>query len=166
MVTAAAPDIDSLRRSVEALPDPEIPVLTLGDLGIVRFVRDDGDTVVAGLAPTYSACPATEFIEAAASEVLNRDAGKPVRIERVLTPPWTTDWISAEGRRKLLAYGIAPPAAAAGSKRALLGEDRPAACPQCGSTETERVSEFGSTPCKAAYRCSSCLEPFDYFKCL
>lgn len=137
------------------IADPEIPVLTIADLGIVRdVIFDDGVTV--SLTPTYSGCPATEAIERSVVTALEERGVSKVRIKRVLSPPWTTDWISAEGRRKLRVYGIAPP-----ERR-----DRPIACPRCHSENTEVVSEFGSTACKASYRCVDCLEPFEYFKCL
>lgn len=135
--------------------DPEIPVLTITDLGIVRDV-DCSDGVTVSLTPTYSGCPATEVIEAAVVTALEERGVDDVRIRRVLSPPWTTDWISEEGRRKLKVYGIAPP-----ERR-----DRSVACPRCESANTECVSEFGSTACKASYRCLDCLEPFEYFKCL
>ena len=137
------------------VPDPEIPVLTITDLGIVRDV-ECGDEIVVSLTPTYSGCPATEAIEASVVAALEDRGVTDVRIKRVLSPPWTTDWISEEGREKLRIYGIAPP-----ERR-----KRPIACPRCDSDQTERVSEFGSTACKAAYRCRECLEPFEYFKCL
>ena len=124
----------------------------------------DGDVAVARLTPTYSGCPAVLAIELAVEAAL-REAGFEARIERVISPAWTTDWVTAEGRAKLKAYGIAPPAPGANSKRALFGETI-VACPRCESTETEKMSEFGSTACKALYRCRSCLEPFDYFKCI
>ncbi len=145
--------------------DPEIPVLTIEDLGILRSVEiaDDG-AAVAKLTPTYSGCPAVLAIELAV-EVALREAGFAPRIERVISPAWTTDWITAQGREKLREYGIAPPVKASNSIRALFGETE-VACPKCGSLETERVSEFGSTACKALYRCTSCREPFDYFKCI
>jgi ring-1,2-phenylacetyl-CoA epoxidase subunit PaaD len=135
--------------------DPEIPVLTIMDLGIVRDV-DCSDGVTVSLTPTYSGCPATEVIESSVVAALQDRGVEDVTIRRVLSPPWTTDWISPEGREKLRVYGIAPP-----ERR-----DRPIACPRCSSTQTERVSEFGSTACKAAYKCLECLEPFEYFKCL
>ena len=147
------------------VPDPEIPVLTITDLGIVRDVEFDGDAVCVGLAPTYSGCPATEFIEKSVVEALNAHGIDEVRIERRLSPPWTTDWISDAGRDKLRRYGIAPPEAGSG-KRSITHAARPVACPRCDSTSTALVSEFGSTACKAAYRCESCLEPFEYFKCI
>ncbi|HEX5787488.1 MAG TPA: 1,2-phenylacetyl-CoA epoxidase subunit PaaD [Woeseiaceae bacterium] len=155
---------EDVRAWLAAVPDPEIPVLSITDLGIVRDISV-GEEVVVGLAPTYSACPATEAIEAGVRARLREKGIVRARIERRLSPPWTTDWITADGRRKLAAYGIAPPAGLAAGRERGAG-DRPAACPQCGSTDTERVSEFGSTPCKAAWRCRACLEPFDYFKCL
>lgn len=146
------------------VPDPEIPVLSITDLGIVRDVSVSSEVVV-DLTPTYSGCPATEFIENSVLDAL-RDRGiDDVSIRRVLSPPWTTDWISAEGRAKLKAYGIAPPQQGA-SKRDLLQGGRRIACPQCDSLNTALVSEFGSTACKAYYKCSDCLEPFEYFKCI
>jgi ring-1,2-phenylacetyl-CoA epoxidase subunit PaaD len=135
--------------------DPEIPVLTITDLGIVRDV-DCSDGVTVSLTPTYSGCPATEVIESSVAAALEEHGIENVRIRRVLSPPWTTDWITPEGREKLRVYGIAPP-----ERR-----ERPIACPRCSSSHTEVVSEFGSTACKAAYRCLDCLEPFEYFKCL
>ena len=119
---------------------------------------------MAKLTPTYSGCPAVVAIELAVEAAL-RDAGFEPVIERVISPAWTTDWITPEGRGKLREYGIAPPATGSNSKLALFGETA-VTCPKCGSEETERVSEFGSTPCKAHYRCTACREPFDYFKCI
>ena len=140
---------------LSGVADPEIPVLTIMDLGIVRDVECNGGVTVS-LTPTYSGCPATEAIEASVVAALEERGVANVRTRRVLSPAWTTDWISEEGRRKLRVYGIAPP-----ERR-----DRPIACPRCDSSNTEVVSEFGSTACKAAYRCVDCLEPFEYFKCL
>lgn len=149
-----------------AVPDPEIPVVTVEDLGILRSVDVDADgRVVARVTPTYSGCPATQFIEQMVLEALQSAGFEDARVEAVLSPAWTTDWISDEGRRKLREYGIAPPEKSSNSKRALFGE-AVVQCPHCAAAETERVSEFGSTPCKALYRCLSCREPFDYFKCL
>ncbi|GHF32873.1 1,2-phenylacetyl-CoA epoxidase subunit PaaD [Seohaeicola zhoushanensis] len=147
-----------------SVPDPEVPCVTVEDLGILRWVRVEGNVAVAGVTPTYSGCPAVLAIEFAIEAAL-REAGFEARIERVMSPPWTTDWVTPEGREKLRAYGIAPPEQATGSKLALFGETT-VACPRCGSTHTERLSEFGSTACKAQYRCLSCSEPFDYFKCI
>ncbi len=155
------------RRAYEAaasVPDPEIPCLTVADLGILRSVEVDGGFAIARLTPTYSGCPAVVAIELAVEAAL-RDAGFEPKIERVMSPAWTTDWITTEGQEKLRAYGIAPPVKASNSVRALFGETQ-VECPKCGSTETKRISEFGSTACKALYRCEACREPFDYFKCI
>jgi ring-1,2-phenylacetyl-CoA epoxidase subunit PaaD len=147
-----------------AVLDPEIPVLNLDDLGVLRgaVVRDG--TMVVRVTPTYTGCPAVLAIELAVEAAL-RDAGfSSVRVERVLAPVWSTDQITEAGREKLRAYGIAPPAH--GGKGALLFADETVACPRCKSTCTSKVSEFGSTACKAQWRCDACREPFDYFKCL
>ena len=146
---------DQILAWLSEVEDPEIPVLTITDLGIVRGV-ECGDGVTVSLTPTYSGCPATEAIEASVVAALEDRGVEDVRIKRVLSPPWTTDWISPEGRDKLRVYGIAPP-----ERRA-----RQIACPRCESDNTEIVSEFGSTACKASYKCLDCLEPFEYFKCL
>ncbi|MGH7128989.1 MAG: 1,2-phenylacetyl-CoA epoxidase subunit PaaD [Planctomycetaceae bacterium] len=150
---------------LEQVADPEIPVLSVVDLGIVRDITITPAGVEIAVAPTYSACPAMEAIEQGIVRELERHGVPSPRVKRVLSPPWTTDWLSESGRRKLSAYGIAPPAGAAG-KRSLRGGDRPLACPRCGSRDATRVSEFGSTPCKASYKCNACLEPFEYFKCI
>ncbi|MBF9058724.1 phenylacetate-CoA oxygenase subunit PaaJ [Rhodobacterales bacterium HKCCSP123] len=146
-----------------AVPDPEVPCVTVADLGILRDVRLEGGVAVARVSPTYSGCPATAMIEMGIEAAL-RAAGFEARIERVLSPPWTTDWITPEGREKLRVYGIAPPEGAAG-KRALF-DDPVVTCPRCASTATRKISEFGSTACKAQYACTACGEPFDYFKCI
>jgi len=155
---------EQVLECLRTVPDPEIPVLTIMDLGIVRDVLV-GDTVVVALTPTYTGCPATEVIEKSVLEALHERGIDNVTIDRVLSPPWTTDWISAAGLAKLRDYGIAPPEHGVG-KRALLHGERAVACPRCGSPETTLVSEFGSTACKAAYKCAACLEPFEYFKCI
>ena len=142
----------AVQRALADVMDPEIPVLTVFDLGIVRDVSADGRTVT--VTPTYTGCPATAAIEADIRRALTAaDLGETEIVTR-LDPPWTTDWITPEGRRKLDEYGIAPPSQAAA-----------AACPRCGSLDTEDVSAFGSTPCKALWRCRACAEPFDRFKC-
>lgn len=146
--------------------DPEIPVVSVVDLGIVRGVSINGDDVEVNVSPTYTGCPATQLIEMEILEALQRNGYPKARVKRVLSPAWTTEWISDAGRDKLRAYGIAPPAAVKGRVSALLGEEPEVACPRCGSKNTRKVSEFGSTPCKAHYACADCLEPFDYFKCL
>jgi ring-1,2-phenylacetyl-CoA epoxidase subunit PaaD len=151
-------------QAAAAVVDPEIPCVTVADLGILRAVEVDGDVAVAKVTPTYSGCPAVLAIELAVEAAL-RDAGFEARIQRVIAPAWTTDWITPQGREKLKAYGIAPPAKASNLIRALFGETE-VECPRCGSKDTERLSEFGSTACKALYRCRACAEPFDYFKCI
>jgi len=163
-MVAAAINREQVFDWLSEVPDPEIPVLTITDLGIVRDVTID-DHITVTLTPTYIGCPATEVIEQSVVDALHDRGITDVQIRRVLSPPWTTDWISAEGRDKLRAYGIAPPAQGA-SKHALLNGHLSIACPRCESKNTERVSEFGSTACKASYRCTDCLEPFEYFKCL
>jgi ring-1,2-phenylacetyl-CoA epoxidase subunit PaaD len=156
------------------VPDPEIPVISVVDLGIVRDVAWEDDTLAVTVTPTYSGCPATSVINLAIEDALRARGIEKLRLKRSLTPPWTTDWIGAEGREKLRAYGIAPPidgTAADGRlagriDRLIGGSNLAIRCPRCGSTETELVSNFGSTPCKASRRCAACLEPFDYFKCI
>jgi ring-1,2-phenylacetyl-CoA epoxidase subunit PaaD len=148
------------RAVLETVPDPEIPVLSVVDLGIVRDVDELADgSLRVGLSPTYSGCPATATIREDVAAALERAGLGPVQVVDVLSPAWSSDWISEEGRRKLLEYGIAPPTRVDAPRL-------PVACPRCGSVDTERLSEFGSTPCKALYRCRACREPFDRFKCL
>ena len=139
-----------IRSVLETVMDPEIPVVSVVDLGIVRAIAADKVTIT----PTYSGCPATDVIERTVREALDANGYREVVIETVLTPPWTTEWISEQGKERLREYGIAPPELT-----------KSATCPQCGSTDTEEVSRFGSTPCKAQWRCKDCLEPFDRFKC-
>ena len=147
-----------------AVPDPEVPCVTVADLGILREVKVIDGIATAKVTPTYSGCPATLAIEMAIEAAL-LNAGFEARIERVLSPAWTTDWITKDGREKLRAYGIAPPNQSSSSIRSLFGEET-VTCPLCASEDTEKLSDFGSTACKAQYRCRACLEPFDYFKCL
>jgi ring-1,2-phenylacetyl-CoA epoxidase subunit PaaD len=158
--------LQKARQVLESVADPEVPVLTVDDLGIIRDIRfaDDGVLEVV-ITPTYSGCPAMGVIEVHIRAALQSEGFDPVRVITVLSPAWTTDWLSAEGRRKLREYGIAPPAEASLDKKALFGERRALVCPHCGSSETEMISQFGSTACKALFRCHACLEPFDYFKC-
>jgi ring-1,2-phenylacetyl-CoA epoxidase subunit PaaD len=143
--------------------DPELPVLTIADLGVLRDVAVTAAGVEVTITPTYSGCPAMNMIGVEIELALERAGFRNPKIRTVLSPAWTTDWMSEDGRRKLRDYGIAPPQAAA-SRRALFGEQQ-LACPQCGSDDTELLSEFGSTSCKALWRCKSCREPFDHFKC-
>lgn len=161
----AAVHIDEVTRrhimaTLETVPDPEIPAVSVVDLGIVRGVRSDPPAVL--ITPTYTGCPATIAIEMSVRTALDEAGFAELPIETVLSPPWSTDWISDQGRDRLKAYGIAPPprGSDAPSLRAA-----PAECPRCGSVHTQEVSRFGSTPCKALWRCLDCLEPFDRFKC-
>jgi ring-1,2-phenylacetyl-CoA epoxidase subunit PaaD len=165
-VVAASPVEREVWRLLADVPDPEIPILNVIELGLVRYVRDEQDGgVTVGVSPTYTGCPATEVIQASIKERLHQAGFETVRVDSVLAPAWSSDWLTESAREKLREYGIAPPAESVDSPRRLWGE--PAVhCPRCSSTHTERVSEFGSTPCKAMYRCTSCLEPFEYFKCI
>jgi len=166
MVTAvtSAHDLRRLAWTAAAqVVDPEIPVLTIADLGVLRDVAIIDGQVEVAITPTYSGCPAMNMIALEIEMALEREGIHNSKIKTVLSPAWTTDWMSEEGRRKLKDYGIAPPMAASG-RRALFGEQQ-VACPQCGSNATEVLSEFGSTSCKALWRCTACREPFDYFKC-
>jgi len=153
-------------RWLDEVKDPEVPVISVVELGIVRGVGvDRSGLVTIDVTPTYSGCPATVIIEELISAAID-SRGHPVYINRVISPAWTTDWISESGRAKLNDYGIAPPNRSGEGKASLLGIDPKLNCPRCKSTNTERISEFGSTACKALYRCKECLEPFEYFKCI
>lgn len=159
------PDIQTVNHWLAQIPDPEIPAISLVDLGIIRGVGYEDDALVVTVTPTYSGCPATAVIALdIETELLRRGADK-VIVRQQLAPAWTTDWITAEGREKLRAYGIAPPQMAAANCAGMLSAQS-AACPQCGSENTEMISARGSTPCKAQFRCRDCLEPFDYFKAI
>ena len=147
------------------VPDPEIPVISVVELGIIRDVEIDNNKVCVKITPTYSGCPATAVIALDIETALVNHGVEKLEIEQNLSPAWTTDWINEAGRKKLLEYGIAPPSTGVSCAGALaIPNGEPISCPQCRSNNTECVSAFGSTPCKAAYRCRSCLEPFDYFK--
>ncbi len=155
-VLETRPTPEQIMAWLDEVPDPEIPVISLTDLGIVRGLAWNGDTLEVTVTPTYSGCPATTAINLSIEMELTARGIPNVRLIQQISPPWTTDWLSDTGRKKLEAYGIAPPQAAGG----------PSHCPHCQSTAVERVSQFGSTPCKAQWRCTDCLEPFDYFKCI
>lgn len=146
--------------------DPEIPVLSIVDLGIVREIKNEFEKLVVYITPTYSGCPAMTVIELEMRSALLAAGIREFEIKTVLFPPWTTDWMSSAGLKKLQDYGIAPPIKSSPSKMALFGKDTEVACPQCGSKHTTLVSQFGSTACKSMYRCVDCKEPFDYFKCI
>jgi ring-1,2-phenylacetyl-CoA epoxidase subunit PaaD len=169
-------ELDRWRAVAGAVSDPEIPVLTLDDLGIVREVRwgsddpagDLADTVLVTLTPTYTGCPATEVIAADVEAALRANGAAQVQVRTVLAPAWTTDWISEDGRRKLREYGIAPPGECrpTGAGRYVVGLNLSVRCPRCGSGRTREVGRFGSTPCKSHWTCLDCLEPFDHFKAI
>ena len=151
---------------LEEVSDPEIPVLTVVDMGVVRDVDLSGDIPVVKITPTYSGCPAMNEIEQNIISKLKEEGLDPVQVETQISPPWTTDWMTQKGKDKLRAYGIAPPEGSSADKSVLFGEPKKVQCPHCGSRETVMVSQFGSTACKSLYRCESCKEPFDYFKCI
>ena len=174
------PSIEQLWNWLGQVPDPEIPAISIVDLGIVRDVAWTGgtgcDECVVTITPTYSGCPATEVIGGQIREALQSQGVERISLQFQLSPAWTTDWIRPEAHQKLRDYGIAPPVGRSTDGRLEHAVDLSrlhrsphpgptVACPRCASTDTETVSQFGSTPCKALYRCKSCLEPFDYFKC-
>lgn len=168
MQTHAASSAEESRlwAALEAVSDPEIPVLSVVDLGVVRDVSVEGRAATVTITPTYSGCPAMSYIEMMVRDAVLKAGFEDVAVRTVLAPAWTTDWLSEAGREKLKEIGIAPPAEASASKQSLLGIDPVVACPRCGSEHTEIISQFGSTACKALYRCGDCAEPFDYFKCI
>jgi len=166
MTAVAAYNLAEIWELLEYVQDPEIPVLNVVDMGIVRDVRVADRSVEIAITPTYSGCPAMDMIERDIVRMLAQNGYKDTMISTVLSPPWTTDWLTDEARAKLRSVGIAPPQEASTDKMTLFGEEIRIFCPRCGSDNTQKVSEFGSTACKAHYKCSDCLEPFDYFKCI
>jgi len=149
------------------IPDPEIPVIDIVELGVIRKVKlNNKSSVEITITPTYSGCPAMKQMEDDIRKQLNEAGFSEIKINTVYNPPWTTDWITQEAKVKLNNYGIAPPEHSSIDKGVLLGRERIVKCPRCSSTSTQLVSQFGSTACKALYKCSDCLEPFDYFKCI
>ena len=154
--------MDSVKQHILGIlsnvTDPEIPVLTVTDLGIIRDIKIDGEEIEVIITPTYSGCPAMDMIAANIKMALLEHGYTKMRVTSVLSPAWTTDWMSEDGKRKLAEYGIAPPRQSGDS-------ETPIRCPQCQSTDVKVLSEFGSTACKALYQCNNCKEPFDYFKC-
>jgi len=156
---------ESLIPILETVSDPEIPVLTILDMGVVREAVEVNKLVTVKITPTYSGCPAMDVI---GDDIISAflDVGKTAKVVLVLSPAWTTDWMTPKGRKALEKYGIAAPLDATADKEALLGERKIVKCPQCGSLNTKVISQFGSTPCKALFQCEECKEPFDYFKCL
>jgi ring-1,2-phenylacetyl-CoA epoxidase subunit PaaD len=161
---AGGASIERARAALDQVTDPELPFLTIADMGILRDVRERDGLIEVDITPTYSGCPATDVIRLEVEVALAKAGVEKFTVRNILSPAWTTDWLSAAARQKLAAHGIAPPVRAAG-KRALFSAVE-VACPACGSATTERISEFGSTACKALYRCRTCREPFEYFKCI
>ena len=155
MVDAKA-SVEDIWAWLDDVPDPEIPAISLVDLGIIRTVSWQGDTLEVTVTPTYSGCPATSVINFEIDAALRGHGIENLSLKRQIAPPWTTDWLSDKGRARLEAYGIAPPRPAGGPQHS----------PHCKYTEVEKISQFGSTPCKAQWRCTTCLEPFDHFKCI
>lgn len=166
-MNATAP-LDTKRawEVLEIVKDPEIPVISVVELGVVRDVIMEGQTAKVTITPTYSGCPAMQMMEDEIIEALKDAGAEDVQVKTVLAPAWTTDWITEEAKKKLEEYGIAPPAEKSVDKAALLGKVRQIKCPNCGSDNTVMKSQFGSTACKSLFGCNDCLEPFDYFKCL
>ena len=164
---AASARIAAAWEALRGVEDPEIPALSIVDLGLIRYVKPaPNGALEIGLSPTYVGCPATEAIRRSAREALAKSTVGEFEVANVLSPAWSSDWITPEGRRKLHAYGIVPPDRAVSNMREVLRSPQPIACPRCRSLDTETLSEFGSTPCKALHRCRACLEPFEYFKCI
>lgn len=161
-----AESIDQIWAWLEEVSDPEIPVLTVTDLGIVRDARLVENGCEVTITPTYSGCPAMNEIEENIKEVLSSKGVEKIVVKTVLSPAWTTDWMTENGKQKLREFGIAPPEGSSSDKSVLFGKAKQVTCPHCKSQETEMISQFGSTACKSLYKCQSCLEPFDYFKCI
>jgi len=157
---------DQIYNILSQVTDPEIPVITIAELGILKDVKwDDGDKITVYITPTYNGCPAMDMITVNIKSALQEHGYQYVEVISQLEPAWTTDWITKEGRQKLMDYGISPPAENTGDVSFLKGSAPKVQCPQCKSFHTELISRFGSTACKALYKCKDCLEPFDYFKC-
>lgn len=151
---------------LENVKDPEIPVLSVVDMGIIRDIRETTENLEIDITPTYTGCPAMDVIERDIVAELHKNGIASVSVKTVLSPPWTTDWINADAMKRLEEYGIAPPVAGTADKRALFQAAPLPRCPRCKNEDTAMISAFGSTACKAQYKCNSCKEPFDYFKCI
>ena len=165
-MTTTKPNIDQqIFDILETVSDPEIPVLSIMEMGVVRSFKTENNVVEVTITPTYSGCPAMDVIGDDIKKAL-KNAGYESKVNLVLSPAWTTDWITPKGRKALEKYGIAAPLEADADKDALLGNKKLVKCPQCGSLQTKLISQFGSTACKAFFQCEDCHEPFDYFKCL
>jgi ring-1,2-phenylacetyl-CoA epoxidase subunit PaaD len=162
---AISNEIRNIKLLLRTVKDPEIPVLSLDDMGIIRDVKSKKDGIEIDVCPTYNGCPAIDVIPGLIKQTLHDAGYKNVQVNQVLSPAWTSDWISQEGREKLKAYGIAPPVENCKNDDELFSDSQVVACPLCSSDETSCISKFGSTPCKAQYKCNTCQEPFEYFKC-
>ena len=158
--------IEEIEQKISSIPDPEIPVITIKELGVLRSISVEKGKLTIKITPTYSGCPAMDRFQADIEGVIKELNIENYQIQMQYNPPWTTDWMSKEAKEKLRAFGIAPPEHKTSDKNAILGAPSKVICPKCSSSETELVSPFGSTACKALYKCNSCLEPFDYFKCI
>ena len=157
--------ISNITSQISDIPDPEVPVITIADLGILREVREENGRFIVTITPTYSGCPAMRAIENEIGEVFKNNSVNNFEIRYVFSPAWTTDWMNENAREKLRKYGIAPPEKTTSDKSVLFVHAKTKLCPRCSSSNTEMISAFGSTACKALYRCKNCGEPFDYFKC-
>lgn len=156
-----------IKQILSEIPDPEIPVISIMDLGVIRDIAIiNEESIELKITPTYSGCPAMKQIEDDVRKKLKEHGFTDIKLQTVFSPPWTTDWINAEAKERLRKYGIAPPEHTTEDKSWLTGKEKIIACPQCKSTQTKLISQFGSTACKALYQCKDCLEPFDYFKCI
>lgn len=158
--------LEEIKKVISEIPDPEIPVITIQELGVLRDIFYQEESLKVVITPTYSGCPAMDRFQKDIIEKLELLKVKSYEIKKQFDPAWTTDWITEEAKLKLKDYGIAPPVHKTIDKKSLLGNKQSIECPRCKTKETELVSQFGSTACKAMYRCTSCLEPFEYFKCL
>ena len=157
---------EEILKLISEIPDPEIPVITIAELGVIRDVIIDNDNVEIKITPTYSGCPAMQQMEDDIKAVLKQNGISNLKVTTVYSPAWTTDWIPEEAKEKLRKYGIAPPEKTTEDKSWLTGKSKLVLCPRCKSKNTKLISQFGSTACKALYQCQDCLEPFDYFKCI
>jgi ring-1,2-phenylacetyl-CoA epoxidase subunit PaaD len=157
---------ENILNFLKQVPDPEIPAISVVDLGIIRDIQLEAGKVNITITPTYTGCPAMKTIEDDIIAKLNSEGFAEINIKTVYSPAWTTDWISDEAKEKLRIYGIAPPEKTSADKNILFGKEKSVNCPQCGSGNTQMKSQFGSTACKALYQCKDCLETFDYFKCI
>ena len=166
VVPQELPNEDMVWEILNKIPDPEIPVISIVELGVVRDLTISNDLILVVITPTYTGCPATQFFENDITAAMKKEGFSDVNIKYQYNPAWTTDWLNEESREKLRVYGIAPPDGQSTDKNFLLGKDPQVGCPQCKSKNTKMISQFGSTACKSLYQCNDCLETFDYFKCI